>query len=148
MMANPHKGDVPFLVGDKTYTLRYSHLALVKLEEQTNKPVVEVMRELENAKDGNIRIKTIVSIIWAGLQKHHPKMTFEDAADLLDEVEGGTAAAVQAIGTAFEKAFAAPGTKGTHPPGTNGLGTGTDFSSSTSPTAINQTLSGTSLPES
>lgn len=135
---NPHKGDVLLPIGEKQYTLRYSHLALVKLENALDKSVVEIMDELQ-ASQKNIRIGMVVALLWAGLQKHHPKMSQDDAADLLDEIDGGAAGAMEIIGTAFEKAFAAPGTKGTNPQA-NGAshGIGTASSSTSSVTATPQ----------
>lgn len=134
-MANPHKGDVPLEVGSKTYTLCYSHLALVKLENLLDKNVVQIMGELQAARD-NIRIGTVVALLWAGLQKHHPDVSYDDAAGLLDDMDGGAAAAMETIGRSFEKAFAAPGTKGTHPPMNGAGGIGTDYSSTSSATVI------------
>lgn len=119
-MINPHKGDVQFLVGNQEFTLRFSHLALVKLENLLDKNVVEIIGELQSQPSGGIRIGTIVALLWAGLQKHHPNITYEKAADLLDDMDGGTIKAMEVIGAAFEKAFNAPETKGTNPTLVNG----------------------------
>lgn len=128
--TNPMKGDVQFEAGDKKYTLRYSHLALVNLEKNLDKGLMSVIDEMSDLS--KLRIGTVVSILWAGLQKHHPEITFEGAAEILDELEGGTGAAVTIIGEAFQKAFNAPGagTKGTNPTMKEGNGTGTISSSS------------------
>jgi hypothetical protein len=144
-MANPHKGDVPFEVAGKTYTLRYSHLALVKLEKQLDKGLMTVMQNM--TKPEEMRLGDVVALLWSGLQKHHPDLTFEDAADLLDDLEGGTSGAIRVIDQAFGKAFnAAPGTKGTNPP-QKANGIGTVSSSSMQVSDITQKPSGTSLPE-
>lgn len=148
--TNPHKGDVPFQAGDRTFVLCYSHMALVKLEDLMGKSIVQIMSDLGDLQHSpqNLRIRTAVSLLWAGLQKHHSQMTFEDAADLLDDMEGGAGAVMDLVSSSLQKAFAAPGTKGTNPPLANGQnGTGTDFLSSTSATAIHQGISGTSPPE-
>jgi len=138
---NPHKGDVPLPVGGQQFTLRYSHLALVKLENLLDRSVLEVLEELQSAKE-SIRIGTVVALLWAGLQRHHPKVSYEDAADLLDDMDGGTIKAMEYIGVALEKAFAAPGTKGTNPPLNGSGGIGTNSSSSLSVTDTLPTVSG------
>ncbi len=144
---NPHKGDVSLQVGDKTYTLRYSHLALVRLENVLNKSLMQIMGDL--GKPEVMRLGTIVALLWAGLQKHHPGMTEEQAAEILDEIDGGVATAMVSIDAAFSKAFgAASGTKGTNPPlQASGNGSGTISLSSTFPTDSIPTTFGTSRPE-
>ncbi len=140
-MANPHKGDVALSVGDKVYTLRYSHSALVKLEKLLDKGMVQIMEDLQKTED--MRLSNVVALLWAGLQKHHPSMTEEDAADLLDDIDGGASGAINVIGEAFERAFSAPGTKGTNPPQkVEGNGTGMLSSSTTSLSDMTKTASG------
>jgi Phage tail tube protein, GTA-gp10 len=143
-MTNPHKGDVAFNVSGKTYTLRYSHSALVKLEKQLDKGLMKVMQDMTNPDQ--MRIGTVVALLWSGLQKHHPDMTFEDAADLLDDLEGGTSGAISVIDQAFGKAFSAPGTKGTNPQQKNQNGTGMQSSSSIAASDTILPISGT-LPQ-
>jgi hypothetical protein len=104
---NPHRGDVALHAGDKAYTLRYSHLALVKLEQKLDKGLVQIAAEMSRTVD--MRLRTVVVLLWAGLQKHHPEVTEEDAAEILDEIDGGAASAMGAIDAAFSKRGAAPG---------------------------------------
>jgi Phage tail tube protein, GTA-gp10 len=130
---NPHKGDTELIVGSKQYMLRYSHSALVKLEKQLDKGLVQVLQEMSAPEQ--MRIGTIVAMLWAGLQKHQPTMSMDDAADLLDDIEGGTATVIATIDEAFRRAFNAPGTKGTNPPQT-GNGVGMQSSSTTFPADI------------
>ena len=137
---NQQKGDVEFSVAGKTYTLRYSHLALVKLEKQLDQGLMKVMKDMSNPEQ--MRIGTVVALLWSGLQKHHPDMAFDDVADLLDDMEGGTSGAIGIIDQAFGKAFNAPGTKGTNPPQREANGTGMQSSSSTFPSATDQMISG------
>ena len=139
-MANPHKGDVALNVAGKIYTLRYSHAALVKLEQSLDKGLMRIMDELSNPQE--MRIGTVVSMLWAGLQKHHPKMTFDDAADLLDEVDGGASGVIDTIGEAFQLAFSAKGSQATNPRMGETDGTGIPVSSNTSPTDLIPTNSG------
>lgn len=142
---NPHKGDVSLQVGDKIYVLRYSHLALVQLENSLNKSLMQIMGEM--GKPESMRLGTIVSLLWAGLQKHQSGTTLEQAADILDEIDGGVATAMVSIDAAFAKAFgASPGTKGTNPTPRGENGSGMISLSSSLPTDLTPGLSGTSRP--
>lgn len=142
-MSNPHKGDFPFEVNGKVYTLRFSHAALVKLEDKLNDGLMSIMKEMMDP--AKMRIGRIVAILWAGLQKHHPQMTIDNCADLLDEIDGGASKAVEYIDRAFAKAFNINAeTKGTNPPQREANGTGTPSSSSTSALGTSPTPSGKS----
>lgn len=142
---NPHKGDVPLNVAGKQYTLRYSHKALVLLEDKLDRGLVQIMRDVESWKihPENMRLGTIAALLWAGLQSHHPSMTLDETIDMLDDFEGGTVAVIELIGEGFQRGFSAPGTKGTNPPKrANGDGT---ISSSSSPASdTTQNVSGIS----
>jgi len=148
-MSNPHKGDVPFSVGDKQYILRYSHRALVLLEEQTGKSLLNIIKEIDGWRTApeNMKLGTVCILLWAGLQKHQPQMTVDDATDLLDEIEGGVPYAIELLGTSLQRAFSAPGTKGTNPPTKAENGAGTNSTSSMPVSDIDQTTSGRSLHE-
>lgn len=141
-MVNPHRGDVPFEVNSKAYTLRYSHNALVALERSQGKGLPKIMSELSDAE--TLSLGKVISFLWAGLQKHHPGLTEEDVGDLLDDLDGGASRATALIEEGLTKAFTAPGTKGTNPPqmGT-GNGAGTVSSSSISALDTASTNSGT-----
>jgi hypothetical protein len=144
---NPHQGDVTLEVAGKQYVLRYSHRSLVLLEDKLDKGLMQIMRDIDGWKTHpeNMRLGTIAAMLWAGLQKHHPDMTLDDATDLLDEVEGGTVKIIDVIGEGFQRGFSAPGTKGTNPPQKLN-GDGTTSSSNTSASGTSQTASGRSLP--
>ena len=152
-MTNPHKGDVSFDVAGKSYTLRYSHSALVKLENILGKGLMKVMVEITRPEE--MRVGTVAALLWAGLQKHHPTMSLDQVIDLLDEIEpitvetedgpqlrGGAAAAMVPVEEAFAKAFNAPGTKGTNPQPSAGNGTGIVSSSTMPVSATTRTPSG------
>ena len=147
MTTNPHKGDVSFEVEGKTYTLRYNHRALVKMETALNKGLMQVMTEM--SKPETLRLGTTAVLLWAGLQKHHPQITQDQAIDMLDEIDGGVPAIIAFIDQAFGKAFETTlGTKGTNPPQEKaGNGIGMKPSSNMSPMDIVPTASGILRPE-
>jgi hypothetical protein len=136
---NPHKGEAAVSIDGQSYTLRYSHRALVKLETITGKGLVRILQEISNPEE--LRIGTIAALLWCGLQEHHPKLSLDEATDLLDVIENGALGAIELLGDPFRAAFNAPGTKATNPiQETNG--TGTNVSSNTSPSATSLTNSG------
>ncbi len=142
---NPQKGDVPFEAGGRKYTLCYSHRALVLLEEQLDKGLVKIIKEVDGWRTNpdDIRLGTVCSMLWAGLQKHQPDMTIDDATAILDDLDGGVATAIDLLGEGFQKAFNASGTKGTNPPKRAENGTGMSSSSSMPVSDIGQMTSGT-----
>jgi len=146
MTTNPKRGDVSFEAGGKTYTLRYNHRALVKLETALGKGLMQVIAEM--GKPDTMRLGTTVALLWAGLQQHHPEMTQDQAIDILDEIDGGVPTVIAVIDQAFGKAFESTlGTKGTNPrQGKETNGTGTLQSSSSSPGVTPMSLSGGILP--
>jgi hypothetical protein len=130
---NAHKGDTPLEINGKTYTLRYNHMALERLESACGKSLMSIMQEMSTPEQ--MKIGSIINLFWTGLQRHHPDMTREMAADLLDDV-GGISAIMPSIDEAFGRAFNASGagTKGTNPPQKEVNGIGTRSLSSSLPT--------------
>ncbi|HEY8414809.1 MAG TPA: GTA-gp10 family protein [Thermaerobacter sp.] len=94
-MANPLRGEVELKAGERTYILRYTTNALVRLEEEFGKSVIQMA---ENAS-----IKEARALVWAGLLHSHPNLTMEQAGDIMDEA--GFTEAIQAASQALRKAF-------------------------------------------
>lgn len=84
-MANPHRGEVALQVGDQTYTLSFSVNAICELEDAFgNKPVGQVLLAMND--EGGISMKTVRTIIWAGLQDHHKDLDEHAAGVIASEV--------------------------------------------------------------
>jgi hypothetical protein len=92
-MANKHRGEVALEADGKTFKIAFSINAMCELEDLLNRSIVEVMTELEGARENfaRLRIKTVRAIVWASLRDHHPESTMEDAGDIV------TAAGVPAV---------------------------------------------------
>jgi hypothetical protein len=101
-MANPHKGEVPLVAGDTTYTLRFSTNALASIEDVLGLGVSEVIAAMQ----GSVKIGTLRAVLWGGLQGAHKGTSLLDAGDIIDAA--GVSAASEAISKAFQLAFPAP----------------------------------------
>jgi hypothetical protein len=87
-MANKQVGDVPFTVGDEIYTLRLDVNALAEMEDalSTDDKVVTSFQVMARAERG--QISALRAVMWAGLRRHHPKITLDEAGDLIQRMGG------------------------------------------------------------
>lgn len=100
-MANPHKGEVAFEAGGRTYKLRYSANALCELEDAVDKPLSEIAEILSDPK--KMRIKMVRAVLWAGLTDNHLDVTIKDAGLIVGELTMPKALGL--IGDAFALAY-------------------------------------------
>lgn len=98
-MANPHKSEVAFKVGDTEYTLKFSTNAICELEERLDKGLNTIVSNME-------RLTTVRAMLWAGLQSKHDSITLQKAGEIIDQC--GMPAATEAIGRALNAAFPRP----------------------------------------
>lgn len=123
--ANPAKGEAK-LGG---FTLLFDFNALCSLEAATGRPASELFASLApgpNGEDPTVSFSLFRTLIWAGLQAHHPDMS-EAAAGNLIQSAGGPQEAANALAGAFT-AMAPTGGAGARPPKAAG-GTGKPSSS-------------------
>jgi hypothetical protein len=152
MGNNPHRGELALDVNGRQFTLQYTQNSLVELEGVLGMGIVKIINEMQAwAKDNErIRLSWVRALLWAGLIRHHPGITLEEAGELM--TEAGDLSTVLAItGDAMQRAFnddgapgEAAGTKGPRPPQRNG--TGGDSSPTTSALGSRRRGSGTSPP--
>lgn len=123
---NVHKGELTFSVEGKDYVLAFDHEALIQLEEKLDKGIVRIMKEVSEWSEDpeSLRLGTVRTMLWAGLHKYQPALTLPEATELIGKIDGGIVKVVELIGDGFNRAFAAPGTKGTNPPQRAANGTG------------------------
>lgn len=110
-MGNRERGEVTFHAAGESYTLRFSENALCLLEEELDRGVVGILREMSSwATDQDaIRLTTLRAVMWAGLQEHHPKSDLKQAGALIGDV-GGIVAAANIVADALRAAFPEEGT--------------------------------------
>ena len=102
-MANPIKGEVGFEADGEAYTLSFGINALCSLEDALGMSVQKVGAELQ--ADG-LKLKTLRTVFWAGLQDRHEGVTEREAGDLMDGLGAGEVATlvVRAFAAAFPPA--------------------------------------------
>lgn len=87
-------------VGKKTHKLKASMRAQVRLEEETGKPIGEILSQLLSGAGG----VTLVSQAWAAFLEDGAGVELDDALDLLDAL-GGANAAGEHLSKALQNAF-------------------------------------------
>ena len=117
---NPHKGEVTLEAGGETYTLRLAANALVIAEELLDKGVEEIAGMLSDA--ANFRLGTARALLFAGLREHHPKLSLEDAGEIIGEI--GIPAVLNKLGESMQAAFPQPEGEDKNPPKGAKAGTG------------------------
>lgn len=87
-MANTNNGEVPLEVGGKTYILKIDLNAICELEALLSTPTHEMtFREALHLIDRK-HIGATRALLFAGLRKHHPKLTLEEVGDMMLEMGG------------------------------------------------------------
>lgn len=100
-MANPIKGEVDLVVGEKTYVLRLSANALCEAETVLGQGIAEIASSLGDR--AMVRMATVRALLWAALVERQRKMTVFDAGDIISEV--GIGLALEKVGEALKLAF-------------------------------------------
>lgn len=105
MLANPHRGQVPLVVGGVTYTLSMSINAMCALEAHLKKPIGEIMLEMYAVQANPARMSVTLprAVLWAALADHHSDIDETAAGDLLGEA--GLGVALAAVTESFALAF-------------------------------------------
>lgn len=83
-MANPQKGEVDFIVGDKTYTMKLGHNARATAEGLLGKQFPLIIGEILDADA--ITHETLIAVMFAALHQFQPELSLFDVGDLLDDV--------------------------------------------------------------
>lgn len=91
---------VPLHTDEEMYSVRFSHNALVALEEESG---LGVVRFAEKLAAGDVSIRDIRIMLWAGLIEKHPEVSLHDTGKIMDEV--GLQVATKVCTEAFFGAF-------------------------------------------
>lgn len=119
-MANPLKGEVDLVCGDKTFTLRMAINEIVQLETLLDMGVMEISALLSSSSP---RLGAWRAALWASLQCHHKGTTLEDAGDII--AAAGLPEVMGRVGEALQAAFPTnEGGEKPNPPKAGRAGTG------------------------
>ena len=90
MTANAHRGEVDFVVEEKTYLLRLAAGDIAALQEELKIPTLLMLTKVQNRELGYVEI---AAILQASLMRANPKQRFtrNDAYALMDKVGASTA---------------------------------------------------------
>lgn len=112
-MANPIRGEVDLVAGDKTYRLRLSVNQLIEVEDLTGIGIVQLsgqFNDIATLRAGNVR-----AVLWGALRQHHPEIDLLGAGDIMAVV--GLQPAIEKIAEALQAAF--PRAEGQEDPSPN-----------------------------
>ncbi len=104
-MANPLKGEVELIAGDKPYTLRFSIDAICSLEERLGKGFPAIAVELQ--KPEKMTIVMVRHLLHASLTESHPDITLKQAGELI-VTGGGMVIVLGKVSEAIAAAFPSP----------------------------------------
>jgi hypothetical protein len=87
-MANPQRGEVPLMVGDRAFTLVLDFDALCHLEDvlSANGQVVTAQEAIYHAMRSSLKYTR--ALLWAGLRRHHRDVSLIDAGELISDLGG------------------------------------------------------------
>jgi hypothetical protein len=77
-MANPVEGQVEFQAGGETYTLELTTRAERALQKKMKRPMGKLIEALSEGD-----VDALIAIFHAAFEKHHPKVTEDEAMDLV-----------------------------------------------------------------
>ena len=100
-MSNRQKGELPFTVDGKSYTLHFSVNALCALESATGLKVMAISEAMSDP--AQISMITMRSLFRSGLSDHHPELSDIDAGKIMTAL--GQAQAMDLVSIAFSLAF-------------------------------------------
>ncbi len=105
-MGNKNRGEVSFEADGKTWTLALGINALCELEDEFGTPINEVFASMDN---GRVNVRTLRSMMRAGLARHHGAVSHFETGDLIEAV--GLTETARLIGDAVKSALpdATPG---------------------------------------
>jgi len=62
------------------YTFKYNNLALFKIEDKLNKPLLDIVNDVNEVR----KFKTIATIAWCGIQEDIDFETFIESVNITD----------------------------------------------------------------
>jgi hypothetical protein len=87
-MANPQRGEVPLVVGDRAFTLVLDFDALCQLEDvlSANGQIVTAQEAIYHAMRSSLKYTR--ALLWAGLRRYHKDVSLVQAGELISDLGG------------------------------------------------------------
>lgn len=100
-MANAKKVSptVEVVLNEQTYKIKFGMKAIIALDEKYQ---INLMNP-EHSQKLQMSPAMVAKVIWAGMQRHHPDLTLDNVADILDDSEN--AEIERALSQAFSSAM-------------------------------------------
>lgn len=95
---NPHRGDTPIEVGQKTYTICYDLNACAMIMDKFSLKDFEDLADKALSESG-FDLRDLIYILWVGLLRHHSELPEADVGGLEWDLDG----IGPVIGEAFRK---------------------------------------------
>jgi hypothetical protein len=148
-MANRLKGEVDVKIGDRMYTLCVNHGALIEMESQLDKGIMEIAEEMASwgQNPRRMRLTWVRALLYASLRKHYPRITLQDVDELMGVAQEHKQEVLSSVINAMSMVFGSDENKEEGDRPTNGDardGIGKESSLSTSPSDTTLPASGTS----
>jgi hypothetical protein len=119
-MANPHKGESRFSVGEKEFTLRLTNNVRCELEKMLGDGIPAILSRWSEGKWTDTELR---AMFWGALKTRHQRVSLQEAGELIDEA--GAAVVVGAIAEAYLASQpSASGNADGNPPQGSGTGSG------------------------
>lgn len=99
-MTNQARGAHTFEADGKTYTLFFDMNSLADLEDAMGVKLPQIVERIEA---GEMGIKEVRALLWAGLLHEHEELTIREAGQLF--TQGGMNQVIEAVVKAFTAAF-------------------------------------------
>lgn len=97
MTSHPHARVE--LADGESHTIRYDFNAMADYEEAVGKPITQM-------GEGNVGMRELRALLWAGLLHKHPRLTLKQAGSLIPPER--MAEVAEACGTALVRALGKP----------------------------------------
>lgn len=90
-MKNPVRGEIEVEFGERKVTLKLTANAMCMLEEETDRPLGQILADFENLvkHPEKVKIADLRVIFWATMLEDWPEATVKDAGDLMTSLDGG-----------------------------------------------------------
>lgn len=76
-MANPNRGEVVIRLGEKDHTVCFTINSICALEGELGLNINQIATQLNDV--GNLSMRVIRALIWAGLLERNPEITLSEA---------------------------------------------------------------------